>query len=44
MHKYVVKQPIKTADNKLVGNELVFNVENEKIGRASCRERVCHYV
>lgn len=29
MHKYVVKQPIKTADNKLVGNELVFNVENE---------------
>lgn len=28
MHKYVVKQPIKTADNKLVGNELVFNIES----------------
>lgn len=30
MHKYVVKQPIKTADNKLVGNELVFNIESEQ--------------
>lgn len=29
MYKFVVKQPIKTDDNKLVGNELLFNVENE---------------
>ncbi len=29
MHKFVVKQPIKTSDHKLVGNELLFNVENE---------------
>ncbi len=35
MHKYVVKQPIKTADNKLVGNELVFNVENEMYNQNS---------
>lgn len=29
MHKFVVRQPIKTDEHKLVGNELVFNVENE---------------
>ncbi|MBS4959371.1 MAG: HDOD domain-containing protein [Clostridiales bacterium] len=29
MHKFVVKQPIKTSDNKLIGYELLFNVENE---------------
>lgn len=29
MHKFVVKQPIKTDEHKLVGNELLFNVENE---------------
>ncbi len=29
MNKFVVKQPIKTRDNILVGNELLFNVSNE---------------
>ena len=29
MNKFVVKQPIKTRDNILVGNELLFNVANE---------------
>ncbi len=27
MHKFVIKQPIKTTDNKLLGNELLFAVE-----------------
>lgn len=29
MNKFVVKQPIKTGDNVLIGNELLFNVANE---------------
>lgn len=29
MYNFVVKQPIKTRDNLLVGNEILFNVENE---------------
>ena len=29
MDKFVVKQPIKTGDNVLIGNELLFNVVNE---------------
>lgn len=29
MYKFVVKQPIKTIDNKTFGNELLFNIEDE---------------
>ena len=29
MHKFVLKQPIKTIDNQLLGNELLFNVEKD---------------
>lgn len=35
MHKFVVKQAIKTADNELLGHELLFDIEKDKGGQSS---------
>ena len=43
-HAQVLAKNIKTKNDELVVENVRLLEANEKIGRASCRERVCQYV